>query len=122
MMNPTLNVHASDVIKANVTQEGANSRLVNFDVGLGVTGTLENMNVVFDLSTDDDITVANELQSMSAEQRANQAMNLLLYNVYTGPGTKGNASLSGNPLFSFLESQLNSWMANTVKVSIFHSA
>ncbi len=115
MMNPTLNVHASDVIKANVTQEGANSRLVNFDVGLGVTGTLENMNVVFDLSTDDDITVANELQSMSAEQRANQAMNLLLYNVYTGPGTKGNASLSGNPLFSFLESQLNSWMANTVK-------
>ena len=37
---------------------------------------------------------------MSADQRANQAMNLLLYNVYTGPGTKGNASLAGNPLFS----------------------
>jgi len=115
MMNPTLNIHASDVLKANVTQEGANSRLVNFDVGLDVTGTLENMKVAFDLSTDDDITVANELQAMSAEQRANQAMNMLLYNVYTGPGTKGNTSLSGNPLFSFLESQLNSWMANTVK-------
>lgn len=115
LMNPVLNVHATDVVKANVTQEGQNSRLVNFDVGLSVTGTLENMNVAFDLSTDDDITVANELQGMSPEQRANQAMNLLIYNVYTGPGTKGNASLGGNPLFSFLESQLNSWAANTIK-------
>ncbi len=73
------------------------------------------MKVAFDLSTDDDITVANELQSMSQEQRANQAMNLLLYNVYTGPGTKASSSLSGNPLFSFLESQINSWAANTIK-------
>ena len=115
MMNPTLNVKAVDVLKANVTQSGQNSRLVNFDVMLSVTGTLENMNVAFDLSTDDDITVANELQAMSAEQRANQAMNLLLYNVYTGPGTRGDAKLSGNPLYSFLTSQLNNWAANTIK-------
>ena len=115
MFNPTLNIHATDVIKANVTQSGQNSRLVNFDVLLGVTGTLDKVDVAFDLKTNDDITVANELESMSAEQRANQAMNLLLYNVYTGPGTKGNASLAGNPLFSFLESQLNSWAANNIK-------
>lgn len=115
MMNPTLNIHAVDKIKANVTQEGQNSRLISFDVALNVTGTLNEMNVAFDLSTTDDVTVQNELQSMSAEQRANQAMNLLLYNVYTGPGTKGNASLSGNPLYSFLESKLNSWVANNVK-------
>ncbi len=115
VMNPTLNIHATDILKANVTQEGQNSRLVNFDVILNVTGTFNNMNVGFDLATRDDITVANELESMSAEQRANQAMNLLLYNVYTGPGTKANASLSGNPLFSFLESQLNSWAANNIR-------
>lgn len=115
MMNPTLNIHATDVIKANVTQTGQNSRLVNFDVGLAVTGTLNQMDVAFDLSTNDDITVANELESMSPQQRANQAMNMLLYNVYTGPGTKGDASLAGNPLFSFLESQINSWAANNIK-------
>lgn len=115
MMNPTLNIQATDILKANVTQEGSNSRLINFDVMLSVTGTLSDMKVAFDLSTDDDITVANELQAMSQEQRANQAMNLLLYNVYTGPGTKASSSLSGNPLFSFLESQINSWAANTIK-------
>lgn len=115
LMNPTLNVKAVDVIKANVTQSGQNSRLVNFDVGLSVTGTLENMNVAFDLSTEDDITVANELRAMSAEQRANQAMNMLLYNVYSGPGTRGDAKLSGNAVYSFLSSQLNNWAANTIK-------
>ena len=115
MMNPTLSVRAVDVIKANVTQSGQNSRLVNFDVQLSVTGTLEQMKVAFDLSTDDDITVSNELRAMSPEQRANQAMTLLLYNVYSGPGTHGNASIGGNALFSFLESQINSWAANNIK-------
>jgi len=115
MLNPTLHVSAIDLKRANVTREGQNSRLVNFDIGLSVTGTLEDMNVAFDLSTRDDITVQNELQSMSAEQRANQAMNLLLYNVYTGPGTKANANLSGNPLYSFLTSQVNTWMANNIR-------
>ncbi len=115
VMNPVLNVHAVDVLRANVTQSGQNSRLVNFDIALAVTNTLENMNVAFDVSTDDDITVQNELSSMSAEQRANQAMNLLLYGKYTGAGTKGNTNLSGNPLFSFLTSQLNSWAASNIR-------
>lgn len=115
MLNPILNIHAVDRLKANVTQAGQNSRLIDFDVSVGITNTLENMNVAFDLSTDDDITVQNELASMSPEQRANQAMNLLLYNTYTGPGTHASSSLSGNPLYSFLASQLNSWAANNIR-------
>ncbi len=55
---------------------------------------------------------------MSPEQRANQAMNLLLYGVYTGPGTKANAGLSGNPLYSFLASQLNTLASNVKFVDI----
>lgn len=115
MLNPILNLKAVDEVRANVTQTGQNSRLIDFDIILDVTGTLETMNVKFDLETNDDLTVANELQSMTAEQRANQAMNLLLYNMYTGPGTKGSANLGGNPLFSFLESQVNNWAANNIK-------
>lgn len=114
IMNPTLNIQATNTVKANVTQTGANSRLVNFDVGLSVTGTLEQMNVAFDLSTTDDIAVANELASMSPDQRANQAMNLMLYHVYTGPGTRASSAL-GNPLYSFLAGQLNQWASNAIK-------
>lgn len=112
MLNPVLNLHAYDEIKANVNTDG-NSRMATFDVALNVTGTLENMNVAFDLSTPDDLTVQNELQSMSPDQRANQAMNLLLYGSYTGPGTK--ASTMGNPLYSFLESQLNNIASSAIK-------
>lgn len=115
ILNPTLSISATDRVRANVTRRGENSRLVDFDVSLGASGTLERMDVAFDLSTKDDITVQNELQSMSQTQRANQAMNLLLYGVYTGQGTTGNANLSGNALYGFLTSQLNTWAANTIK-------
>lgn len=115
MLNPTLDIRATDRLKANVTQSGQNSRIVNFDVEVSITNTLQNLNVAFNLSTDDDITIQNELASMSPEQRANQAMNMLLYNQYTGPGTKANSNLSGNPLYAFLASQLNTWAANNIK-------
>lgn len=115
ILNPVLSISATDRVRANVTRQGENSRLVDFDVALKASGTLERMNVAFDLSTKDDITVQNELQSMSETQRANQAMNLLLYGVYSGQGTTGNANLSGNALYGFLTSQLNTWAANTIK-------
>lgn len=115
VMNPTLNVHAVDHVKVNVLQEGQNSRMVVFDIALNVTGTLRTMDVAFDMSTNDDITVENELQGMSPEQRANQAMNLLIYNTYTGPGTSSMSAPTTNALFSFLEGQINSWAANNIK-------
>lgn len=114
ILNPTLSLRATDVVKANVVQNGQNSHLVNFNVTVSVTGTLERMDVVFDLSTIDDISVANEISSMSPEQRANQAMNLLLYKTYTGPGTRTDKTMT-NSLYNFLAGQLNNWAANTIK-------
>lgn len=115
VLNPTLHISASDQVKANVTRTGENSRLVNFDVSLSATGTLEHMDVAFDLATNDDITVQNELQAMSPTQRANKAMNLLLYGLYSSGETSATSNLSGNALYGFLSSQLNKWAANTIK-------
>lgn len=112
IMNPRLNIIASDEIKASVTQ-GSVSRLVNFIVNLNVAGTLSAPKVSFDLSTNDDLALQNELASMSADQRMTQAMNLLLYGSYVGQNTKGSANT--NMLYGFLESQLNSWAAKTIK-------
>lgn len=114
LMNPALHINATDHVKANVQQEGANSRLIYFDVMLSVLGTLSAPKVSFDLSTDEDITVHNELQGMTAEQRSAAAVNLLLYNTYTGPGVKASANLGGNPLYSFLEGRLNSLAAKYI--------
>ena len=100
-----------------MSDESGNSRVVNFDVLLDVTGTLNEMNVAFDLSCNDDLTIANEIKSMTAEQRANQAMNLLLYGAYRSGGTQTitSGSMGTNTLYSFLQSQLNSWAASAIK-------
>lgn len=115
ILNPILNIHAIDQMKANVATDGENSRMVAFDVGLNVTGTLERMDVGFDLAAPNDITVQNELLSLSASQRASQAMNMLLYGIYTGQSAGSNANISGNMLYGFLTARLNSWAANTIK-------
>ncbi len=115
IMNPMLNLTAVQTTKANVTQEGQDSRLVDFLISLSVTNSLSDMDVQFDLSTNSDVTVQNELQSMSETQRSAQAMNLLLYGTYTGPGTSASSNLASNQLYSFLQSKLNSWAANNIK-------
>lgn len=114
MLNPVLSIHADDDLRANVNSSG-NSRMVTFDIILNVTGTMEEMDASFDLACNDDITIENELKSMTAEQRANQAMNLMITGTYSGANTK---TVSGSPtstLYSFLESQINNWAASTIK-------
>lgn len=115
IMNPSFNISATDEVKANLLQNG-NSRIVNFLVKLGVTNTLSAPKVEFDLSTDDDMSIQNELMSMSADQRSMAAINLLLTGQYTGQGVKtaSNDLLQGQ-LYGLLTSQLNNWLANNVK-------
>lgn len=115
LMNPTLAVTATDQVKANVSTNG-NAQLVNFLVTLKVGNTLSAPSVVFDLSTDNDMAISNELQSMTADQRNQQAMTLLITGMYSGPSSKnigGNFAASAG--YGFLTSQLNSWAANAIK-------
>lgn len=114
MLNPILNVHAVDQVKSSVSTNG-NSRLVTFDVGLNITGTLDQINAAFDLGCNNDVTIQNELQSMSPEQRANQAMNILLYGAYSGGSSHSLTGNGSNALYSFLEGQLNSWASQAIK-------
>lgn len=117
IMNPVLHISATDEIKANVVQSSGNTRLVNFLVNLTANGLLSKPSVAFDLSTDDDMSLQNELQSMSADQRQQQAMSLLLTGTYTGPGMKtaSTSLISTGSVYSFLASQLNQWAAKNIR-------
>lgn len=116
LMNPTLSIQATDQVKATVVNSGGNSNQVNFLVGLNITGTLSSPKVVFDLSTNDDLSLQNELQSMSADQRSTQAMNLLITGRYQGSGMKTTTGpLAENMLYGFLTSTLNQWAAKNIR-------
>lgn len=115
LMNPTLSISASDNIKANLLQNG-NSRLVDFIVKLSVSNTLSAPKVLFDLSTEDDMSIRNDLMSMSADQRSMAAINLLLTGQYNAQGVKtASADLVTGAAYGLLTSQLNSFLANHVK-------
>lgn len=114
MEDPMLNITAVETMRTNVSTEGQSSRPVNFNISIRIRNTLENLSITFDLSAPEDLAMQNELSSLTAEQRATQAMNLLIYNTYTGPGTTAKTN-SSNPLNNFIEKELNQWAANSLK-------
>ena len=108
--DPQMSITAVETVRTTISEEDKNSRQVNFDISIIIKNSLENLSVSFDLAAPEDLTLQNQLASLTAEQRASQAMSLLIYNTYTGPGTSTTRSdLLGNPLNSFLEKELNQW-------------
>lgn len=112
--DPAFNITAVETVRANVSSDGQDNRTVNFDISINIRNSLDNLEVCFGLSAPEDLTMQNQLNSLTAEQRANQAMNLLIYNTYTGPGTTAKVS-SENPLNSFIQKELNQWAQNNLK-------
>lgn len=112
--DPAFNITAVETVRANVSSDGQDNRAVNFDISINIRNSLDDLEVSFGLSAPEDLTMQNQLNSLTAEQRANQAMNLLIYNTYTGPGTTAKVS-SENPLNSFIQKELNQWAQNNLK-------
>ena len=95
-------------------ENGNGSRLVDFDIKAALKNSLSNMDLKFDLEAKNDAAIESELQTMTEAQRSQAAINLLLYNSYSGSKTTGDFNTT-NALFSFLQSQINSWAANNLK-------
>lgn len=116
MLNPQLDLSAYQQQKASVSGDDKKSRFVDFLIEANVGGTLGNMDLNFDLEATNDMTVANEIQSMSPSQRSQAAINMLLYNTYSGLSSASGPNISAQgTLFSFLQTKLNNWASNTLK-------
>ena len=115
MLNPQLHITAQTKQTNTVIAEGENSQRVKFIITAEINNTLNNLDLKFDLTAENNLSIQSELLSMSQEQRSNQAINLLLYNNYTGSITSSVSSPNSNMLYSFLSSQLNNWASKVVK-------
>jgi hypothetical protein len=108
MFDPKLNISASERKKASVTTNNV-TRTVNFDVGLKISQTLSDLGLEFTLKAPEDITVQNELSSMSVEERGRAAVAMLTTGMYlssNGSGGGGNFDAT-SALNSFLNSQIS---------------
>ena len=76
--DPAFNITAVETVRASVSADGQDSRSVNFNISINIRNTLNDLEVSFGLSAPEDLTMQNQLNSLTAEQRANHAMNLLI--------------------------------------------
>lgn len=113
--NPTLHITAVQNMKTYVTENEKNGRMVDFDVIISIQNSLEDLALTFDLKAHNDMAIETQLASLTPEQRSVQAMNLLLYNTYTGPGTSATANLTDNPINAFIQKEVNQWARNNLK-------
>lgn len=118
IMNPTLNLTATERLRASVADGGnGGTRMVNFDVSIAIKNRLEAPELVFDIAAPEDATVANELQSMGAEERSKQAIAMLATGIYMNSGVKGGGLNMNAALNSVLQSQINALAGSALQSS-----
>ena len=113
--NPYLNITATERVRTSVAEEN-NSRYVNFDVGITLTGTLADMGLAFTLDAPEDVALQNQLAAMSTEERGKLAVTMLVTGMYMGGqgGSNGGFSTS-NALNSFLQSEISNIAGSALK-------
>ena len=114
MLNPQLNLNGTERLKTGVKGQ---KDPVEFVIEARVGGTLNAIDLKFDLRSENNVYVQNDLQTMGENKRAEQAINLLLTNTYMDSNTSGNTvftASASSALFSFLQSKLNAWAAQTL--------
>lgn len=106
IMNPKLNITATEQVKALVGAQTGSSRSVLFECGVKVTQTLNNMGLEFTLDAPDDMTVKNELAAMGMDQRSKLSVTMLTTGMYLADGNTSGFSMN-SALNSFLQSEIN---------------
>ncbi|MBO5155644.1 MAG: translocation/assembly module TamB domain-containing protein [Prevotella sp.] len=118
IMNPKLNITATEQVKALVGAQTGSSRSVLFECGVKVTQTLNNMGLEFTLDAPDDMTVKNELAAMGMDQRSKLSVTMLTTGMYLADGNTSGFSMN-SALNSFLQSEINNITSSALKTVDF---
>lgn len=105
-MNPRLSLTATETTKSTVGTSSGNGRVVNFTCGVKVSKTLQNMGLEFTIDAPEDMTIHNQLQAMTVEERGKQAVTMLTTGMYLADGNTSGFSMN-SALSAFLNSQIN---------------
>lgn len=107
MLNPRMNINASERVRSTVTENNS-PRNVVFDVGLALSRTLDDMGLEFTLQAPEDLTVQNQLASMTPEERGRVAVTMLVTGMYITDNAESNGGYNyANTLNTYLQNAIN---------------
>ena len=118
MMNPEMNIKATERIRANVGSDGEASRMVSFDVGILLTDRLETLGLAFTLEAPEDASVQEQLNAMSVEERGKLAVTMLVTGMYMADGNSTGGFNVNNALNSFLQNQISNVVGQSMDISL----
>lgn len=105
MMNPKLNISATEDVKTTVQVDGANQSVL-FNCGVAISKTLNDMGLQFTIDAPENQTIAEELASKTQEERGKLAVTMLTTGMYLSE-TNTDAFTMNSALTSFLQSEIN---------------
>lgn len=105
-MNPTLNIKATENVKTTVSSSSSSERSVDFVCGVKLTKTLEKPGIQFVVEAPNDMTVQDELNTLTDEGRSKVAITMLASGMYLADGNTSSFSMN-SALSAFLNSQIN---------------
>lgn len=118
IMNPRLNIAASERMKASVTENNV-PKNVTFDVGLKITQTLDDMGLKFTLEAPEDMTVQNELSAMSEEERGRIAITMLVTGMYLNDNGEMQGGFNyANTMNAYLQGAINNLAGQALSNSV----
>ena len=118
VMNPEMNLKATERVRASVGSEGGATRMVSFDVGIALTDRLENLGLAFTLEAPDDASVQEQLNTMSTEERGKLAVTMLVTGMYMAEGNSTGGFNMNNALNSFLQNQISNVVGQSMDISL----
>ncbi|MCF0202554.1 MAG: translocation/assembly module TamB domain-containing protein, partial [Bacteroidaceae bacterium] len=114
IMNPKLNIAATETIKAQVGGETGISRSVKFECGVKITKTLKDLGLEFTLTAPEDLEVATSLASMGQDTRGKLAVSMLTTGMYLADGNTSAFSMN-TALNQFLQGEINNLTGSALR-------
>ena len=118
VMNPQLNITATERVRATVGEDGQSPRMVSFDVGIALSQRLENLGLAFTLSAPEDASVQDQLTAMTPEERGKLAVTMLVTGMYMAEGNSTGGFNMNNALNSFLQSEISNIAGKALDISL----
>lgn len=107
--NPYVDFIATQKLRAS-TGDNTGGK-TNFNVSIKMKNRIEDINLSFDLSAPENLSVQNSLASMSSEERGKQAIGLLATGTFLGANNGSNISLN-ETFAALLQNQINTVAGN----------